>query len=281
MAEKRMISTTIWQDEFIGTLPMFDRLVWLALITCVDDQGRMINNPVLILAHGFPYDRELTPENIEAAIYKFSEAGKIIVYISGKRSYIQVVKWWDYQNLSWPQASKYPAPEGWIDRIKMHMAGTSVRIENMDKCGGFEGDAIPIQYKDNPIGIQYPDRLVKSSIDENRIDYYAAPSENSEDKSGSGGIFTLYEETFGNFPPGIIIDELKEYENKHPIEHLRRAFQITAEQGKRNWAYPRRILDRWEVDGYDGDSWIKTKQAMIDDGYHNVTNERLAKQNTL
>lgn len=279
MAVKRMIATNIWQDEFIGTLPLFDRLVWLALITYVDDQGRMMNNPILLLAHGFPYDRELSYGDIERSLNKFAEAGKIIFYKAGNKSIIQVVRWWDYQNPSWPQASKLPAPENWTDRIKMHVVGNNVISKNMDKKGGFTTHSDLLAYTDNLIDITLSDRLDESRVEEIN---YAPDFEETEQKSGSGGIFDLYQQTFGLFPQGILIDELVEYEKKLPMEQLRRAFEITAEQNKRSWAYTKRIIDRWRVEGYDGGSWDKPapkrKPTLAEEGYTDMTAARLQRE---
>ena len=265
MADRRMISTGIWQDEFVGSLNVFERMVWVVLVTCVDDQGRMINNPVILLAHGFPYDRELKPDDVKLVISKFEKAGKVILYEAGGKLLLQLSHWWKYQNPAWPQAFKYPPPKGWQDRYKMHVPGNKVITLNMDKPGGF-GASIPGDtYTDNSIPIDLSDstREEESSI--------RGVSSSSPQKN----IFTMYTEIIGSIPPTILVDELKDYELRHPPQHIQKAFEIAAGYNKRNWAYPKSILDRWEREGYDGDKQQSPRKNNGTKPY-NDTEQRLA-----
>jgi hypothetical protein len=137
-----MIDGEIHLDERIGSLNYFGRLVWFVLITgCADDQGRFIDNPAIIKAKGFPYDPGISDleveeslKALEGSIYRYSRNGKHLA---------QIVNWWKYQRPSWAAPSKYPAPEGWIDRIKIHIPGNKVITENWDKPGGFIDNSIP------------------------------------------------------------------------------------------------------------------------------------------
>ncbi len=115
MANRRIILSDIWADEFFGPLSFFEQVLWVGLFSrCADDQGRMIDNPTIIRANIMPY-KDTPIADIEAALEMFANEGKLLRYeVDGKR-YIQIVNWWDHQQGQWAMPSKYPAPEGWKD----------------------------------------------------------------------------------------------------------------------------------------------------------------------
>jgi hypothetical protein len=89
----------------------------------------------------FPLDNDVTDEQILDSLKKLN--GSIHRYTtSDGKKLIQIVKWWSYQTPSWAAASKFEAPIGWVDRIKVHVVGNSVRIEGWDTPGGFIGSRI-------------------------------------------------------------------------------------------------------------------------------------------
>ena len=136
MANRRMISAGIFEDEFTGQLTLLERLLWIGLITSVaDDQGRLFDSTALIRARIFLYD-DVDDEQVEAALVKLASAEKIIRYKTEGKKLIQIVKWWIYQTPSWASPSKYPAPDNWTDRAKYHAPGNKVVTSNWDKDGG-------------------------------------------------------------------------------------------------------------------------------------------------
>jgi len=154
MSERRAIATNIWDDEFVGSLTLFERLLWIGLFTSADDQGRLVHNSRVITRKIFLYDEDITPEQVEAAIEKFGQAGagKVFIYEEKGKKLLQIVNWWDYQTLQWPQESRYPPPEGWVDRVKRKGKDGKVYSRNWspDCKGGFAVDDLPI---DKPMGI--------------------------------------------------------------------------------------------------------------------------------
>jgi hypothetical protein len=152
MSERRAIATNIWDDEFVGSLTHFERLLWIGLFTSADDQGRLIHNSLLIQRKIFLYDEDITPGQVEAAIEKFGQAGagKVFIYEAKGKKLLQLVNWWDYQTLQWPQDSKYPPPEGWVDRVKRKGKDGKVSSRNWDCKGGF---AVADLLMDKPMGI--------------------------------------------------------------------------------------------------------------------------------
>lgn len=118
MANRRMISSATWEDEFIGNLTFFQRCLWIGLFsTCADDQGRLIDNAVVIRSRLFPYD-DIPANDIEDGLTIYEKAGKLLRYKVKGKQYIQLLKWWENQKPQWAARSKYPSPEGWTDRIR-------------------------------------------------------------------------------------------------------------------------------------------------------------------
>ena len=143
MANRRMISGDLFEDDFITTLSYFERLVWIGLITTVaDDQGRMMDNPALIRARVFLLD-SVQDSEVETALKKLASARKIDRYVSGNKRLIQIVNWWKYQTPAWASASKYPAPDKWTDRAKYHTVGNKIVVTNWDKVGGYVVGYVP------------------------------------------------------------------------------------------------------------------------------------------
>lgn len=134
MASRRMIKSNIWEDEFIGELSVFQRLVWIGLFSSVaDDQGRLLDNPVIIRAKLFPYD-DISVTEIEEALKAFDDAEKIQRYSVGGKKLIQILRWWENQNPQWAQPSSYPPPAGWLDGIRTRMNNQYFE-ENWNKKG--------------------------------------------------------------------------------------------------------------------------------------------------
>lgn len=138
MANKRMIAADIWRDDFVCTLDYFERLLWIGMIvTCADDQGRIQDRAGFIGGDVFPGE-SVSTEKVEASLTSFEKEGKIFRYQDGKTKLIQIVNWWEYQQPSWAMPSKYPAPNGWTDRIKMHVKDSKdVTVIHWKEDGGF------------------------------------------------------------------------------------------------------------------------------------------------
>ena len=132
----RMITSNIWEDDFIVSLSFFNRLVWIGLITIADDQGRMQDSANLIRSKMFPMD-DVPLKDIEGALVEFCKAGKITRYIVDGKKLIQIVHWWKHQRPQWAGKSIFPAPKAWEDRIRCHVKGNSIYSLNWDNEGGY------------------------------------------------------------------------------------------------------------------------------------------------
>ena len=84
-------------------------------------------------------------------------------------------------------------------------------------------------------------------------------------------IYALYEDTVGTLSP-IIVERLKEAEDRYPPSWIREAFEIAALENKRSWQYIAAILARWGSEGKGG-----RKGGSNDDGKpgrHSPQNQR-------
>jgi hypothetical protein len=151
-----MIASDIFEDEFIGDLNYFERLLWIGIITSVaDDQGRLMDNPALIRSKVFLFDTVKDSE-VETALNKIYLAGKIARYVDGNKSLIQIVNWWKYQTPSWASQSKYKPPKGWTDRAKYHGTGNKIVTVNWDKDGGYVAGYVAPNVADYPTPLDRP-----------------------------------------------------------------------------------------------------------------------------
>ena len=163
MANRRMISSSLWEDEFIGEIDYFQRCLWIGLFSaCADDQGRLLDNSILIRAKIFPYD-DLSKKNIEDGIDVFEKYGKIIRYKKDGKKYIQILNWWEHQRPQWATRSKHPAPDGWTDRVRSRENGQYVEenwkesIEYEPQENYYSPERSPEQpSRDTQVARQYP-----------------------------------------------------------------------------------------------------------------------------
>lgn len=132
----RMITSNIWEDDFIVSLSFFNRLVWIGLITIADDQGRLQDSANLIRSKMFPMD-DVSLKDIEGALVEFCKADKITRYIADNKKLIQIVHWWKHQTPRWASKSIYQPPPEWIDRVRCHITGNKLLTVNWDSEGGY------------------------------------------------------------------------------------------------------------------------------------------------
>lgn len=141
----RHIAPEIFTDEVIGKLPPEHQLLWIGMLACLaDDQGRIVDAPALIVGELFPYNSLMQDDIVDAGLQWLHARKKIIRYPAGGngsgRRLIQIRRWWKYQaNALWAARSKFPAPDGWTDRIRQHEGHPIIEI-NWDKVGGLHVD---------------------------------------------------------------------------------------------------------------------------------------------
>lgn len=94
---------------------LFDRLIAQA-----DDQGRLQGEARVVAALCMPLVRQATETRVSKWLGELGGSGLIQRYASEGRQLIQITGWWDNQGTprrAYP--SRYPAPEGWTDRVRL------------------------------------------------------------------------------------------------------------------------------------------------------------------
>lgn len=93
---------------------LFDRM-----LTQADDQGRLVGDPRVVKTLCMPLIDAATPRAIEKWLGQLAAQGMVTRYKAAGVALVQFVNWWDHQagmKKSFP--SRYPAPDGWTDRIR-------------------------------------------------------------------------------------------------------------------------------------------------------------------
>jgi len=78
-----MIDPSIWSDEKLGLLSPLHRLLFIGLFSNADDEGRLPGHPNYIKSLIFPYDNDITPQNVEAMLNDLNRKGFIWLTDSG------------------------------------------------------------------------------------------------------------------------------------------------------------------------------------------------------
>ncbi len=135
MASSRLITSSIWDDDWFGQLSFFEQTLWIGLFSrCADDQGRLLDNAVLIRAAVFPY-KDVAIADLEAALAKFASAGRLYRYQADGKGLIQLRRWWQHQQQQWAQHSRWPAPASWVDHVRTRINNHYVEEEWSGKGG--------------------------------------------------------------------------------------------------------------------------------------------------
>lgn len=107
----RIIKESITRSKTLAELTFFEEVCFLSLTVKADDFGRFYRDPDLLLSELFPRRKNLKEEEIEEAFVKLEKVGLIQSYTVRGDSYLQIVKWADYQRIR-ASKSKYPGPDG-------------------------------------------------------------------------------------------------------------------------------------------------------------------------
>ena len=136
MSNRRMIYQDFFEDDYFGMMSHTAGMLWIGLISAVaDDQGRMLDNADMINAKVFMFNH-IDKKELCSYLDSFRIANKIVRYEKDGKHLIQIVKWWTYQTPAWASPSRFPPPDGWVDRVKCHVSGPtqggSVHKENWE-----------------------------------------------------------------------------------------------------------------------------------------------------
>lgn len=110
MARKRMIDPGFWTDEKLGTCTREERLLFMGLISNADDDGRLPGHPALLKSMIFPYDYDITPDEVNKWVQSLYKKQIIAIYQVNGQTYIWICNFSKHQSIKKKTESKLPAP---------------------------------------------------------------------------------------------------------------------------------------------------------------------------
>lgn len=106
MAKQRCLPTSFFKDPDVMALSNGDvRLILVGLVLNADDEGRGLAD-ARILGREFDYP----PDQVEAALQEIETYELAQCYHVGRHGYYSLCRWREWQTLSKPTPSRYPAP---------------------------------------------------------------------------------------------------------------------------------------------------------------------------
>ena len=116
---KALVYSSISTSREVSNLTLRAALFFTWLLPSLDDQGRILVDSKLLKAVVVPMMDDITARRIPKLLAELEAQSLIHLYrpegVNGE--VIQVKSWWDFQALRVPQASQYPPPAGWHDRV--------------------------------------------------------------------------------------------------------------------------------------------------------------------
>jgi len=112
MARIRTIKPEFPEDEVIGQCSRNARLLFILIWTRCDDFGRFRASPTLLRSQLFPYDEDLTPQDIAAWLAELSAVGKVHLYEVDEQAYGEVTSWSKHQRIDNAGKPICPPPAG-------------------------------------------------------------------------------------------------------------------------------------------------------------------------
>jgi len=179
--KRRSISNEIRLSQSFSRLSLRQRDLWHGLIATADDQGRLPGVPAAVRSLVWPYDDVLSAD-VQSDLNTLGDIGNILIYSYGDAQYIQIVNWWQYQQMQWAGASKYPAPEGWKDRERYHSKGRKIVTKNWDTPGGFFIETEEVKVNDN-VKVNARRKTYNTKVDNKGSQFPFSDIEPEEDNS--------------------------------------------------------------------------------------------------
>lgn len=109
MARRRMIDPHFWESDDVAQLTIFERLLFIGMISNADDFGKGQANPMFLRSKIFPYD-DISTNDIETALEKVKRHMNIMIYEVNEKKYYKLNKWNEWQNVPHPTKSTIPDP---------------------------------------------------------------------------------------------------------------------------------------------------------------------------
>jgi len=144
----RSVHPDICTSEVMAKMSADLERIFVRLWTHCDDEGRCVDNALLIKAAILPLHENITASDLDYQLGELARMGLIIRYeVNGKR-YLAVRSWEEFQHPQRPRPSKYPPPPVNVadDSRTSPRDGPDVQgtgVGEGEGVGGEEGDVAP------------------------------------------------------------------------------------------------------------------------------------------
>jgi hypothetical protein len=110
LARKRMIDPNFWIDEKLGRSSREARLMFMGCISQSDDDGRLQGHTALLKSLIFPYDMDITIQDVEGWLIELEDEKLLVKYEVENQSYIAIPNFSKHQTINKRTPSKLPSP---------------------------------------------------------------------------------------------------------------------------------------------------------------------------
>lgn len=115
MARKRMIDPNFWASEDVSKLTIFERLLFLGMVSNADDAGKGRANAAYLRSCVFPYD-DMELDDLEQALCHIAQHTSVVLYEHRANRYYRFSNWNSWQKIDHPTQSKLPDPPCGVSR---------------------------------------------------------------------------------------------------------------------------------------------------------------------
>jgi hypothetical protein len=221
---------SLGSSKSFGRLSLQAKVLWAMLIAEVDDQGRFDAEPDAVKWSVCPNVTEITEESVPTLLNEMVEQKMLLVY-GGEEPIGQLLNWWAYQSMSYARASKYPAPEGWVDKVRYRQGEKKWIKQHWDCAGGFGPCVCKGSGNDS------------DTIADGRRDLHSV----TLDSVTFSSIFTEVVGVVVN--SGVQAEEMDAFMDDIPEDWFRAACKIAVDNNVRRWSYVRAICKRCRDEG--------------------------------
>jgi hypothetical protein len=103
----------------VSELSLLGQVIFDRAPAHADHQGRLPGHAKKVKALVIPLV-EASTKDVEEQLRRMNEVRLILMYEAAGDRFIQLINWWKFQDRRFAHPSKYPAPEGWTDRLRFH-----------------------------------------------------------------------------------------------------------------------------------------------------------------
>jgi hypothetical protein len=114
MARIRSIKPEFWDSPTVGQVSRDARLLFIATWNLADDHGRYRAAPGVLLGEAFPFDEDVSRDDVKRWRDELDAAGLIRLYEVEGRSYLEIGGWDEHQRIDKPGKPWWPAPNGQV-----------------------------------------------------------------------------------------------------------------------------------------------------------------------